>query len=348
MTDVLPKWADDVDELTDYVVKAHGLAANIPREGATGRSVHVGIVDSAHSLPESLTEGIDVRGGADHSFLETDEAETHPHGSQVFALASTYAPDATFSLYQAVTEDGKLPLGSYSDAITAAIDDGVDVLNVSAGDPWPGPIRTNPNVSETRRAIDGGIAVVAAAGNWKSKQDDRPPVHCPAAMEDVVAVGGFVSRCPADYGEENADEPAGPYYVRKVPEFEYPETVSDETFCGQVGCAGGDSCIRNRSGVPWEYNAQPTGGKPDVLAPVHVPVEEANGKQWLAAGSSFAAPIVTGSLARIFDELNRSDSQAVTPYRLREAVKDGAAPLDEGQLRKYDAMGVRRQLGLVS
>lgn len=348
MTAELPRWANDIDELFEYVHTAHGLAVNMPREGATGRSVHVGIIDSARRLPPSVARGFEVRGGDDHSFVETDEEETRPHCSQVFNLLAGYCPEATFSLYQAVTEDETLPLGGYSDAITAAIDDGVDILNVSAGDPWPGPVRANPNVQETRRALDEGITVVAAAGNWQSKQEQRPPVHCPAALEGVIAVGGFVSRCPADAGEERPDRKTGPYYVHTNPEFEYDDSVPGGTFCGQVGCIGGDSCLTNKSDVPWEYNAQPTGGKPDVLAPVHVPIETAEGKRSLAPGPSFAAPIVTGSLARILDELNRTDRQPTTPYRLREAVVAGAAPLDEGKQSKYDAMGVRRELGLLS
>ena len=348
MTDDLPSWASDIEDVSQYVITAHGLATNMPREGATGRSVHIGIIDSAYRLPGPVTEGRDVRGGPDHSFLEADQEETRMHGRQVFDLISPYCPDATFSLYQAVTEDGTLPLEAYSDAITAAIDDEVDLLNVSAGDPWPGPIRANPNVAETQRAFDEGITVVAAAGNWKPKQENRPPVHCPAALEDVIAVGGFVAHCPADPGEERSEEETGPYYIRLDSESEYREPVPNDAFCGQVGCIGGDSCLTNKSEVPWEYNAQPTGGKPDILAPVHVPIRDADGDRWLAAGSSFAAPIVTGSLARILDELNRTDHRTATPYRLREAITGGAAPLDEGKQVKYDAMGVRRELGLVS
>jgi hypothetical protein len=99
----LPDWASSVDELTSFVVNAHGLACNIPKEGATGRSVHIGIIDSANRLQDFLTEGYTVRQGRNHSFLETDEDETYPHCSAVFSLASSFCPEATFSLYQAVT-----------------------------------------------------------------------------------------------------------------------------------------------------------------------------------------------------------------------------------------------------
>jgi subtilisin family serine protease len=258
------------------------------------------------------------------------------------------SPEATFSLYQAVTEDGTLPLEAYSDAISTAIEDDVDILNVSAGDPWRGPIAINPNVPETKRALDAGITVVAAAGNWKPNQEDRPPVHCPAALEDVLAVGGFISECPAAPGDEDATESNGPYYVLKNEGFEYSDRVSENTLCGQIGCVDGSSCITKQSDKPWEYNPQPASGKPDVLAPVHFPHERSNGKRFLGSGSSFAAPIVTGSLACIIDELNRTGNAAVTPFQLRRAVIDGGASMNISAQTKYDAMGTRRALGLVS
>ena len=297
-------------------------------------------------LPDHIAEQYDVRHGDSHSFIGSKESETSVHGRTVFELISAYCPDATISIYQAVTADGKLPLEAYSDAISAAIDDGVDILNVSAGDPWRGPIALNPNIPETKRALHENITVIAAAGNWKSNQENRPPIHCPAALEDVIAVGGFVSKCPAEPGNESPENQKGPYYILQKPDFEYHEAVPDEGFCGQVGCIDGDSCIIRQTNKKWEYNAQPTGGKPDVVAPVHFPVETLDGNRFLRSGSSFAAPIVTGSLGCILDELNRTDRATVTPFQLRMAVIEGGAPLDGGTQVKYDAMGVRKALGL--
>lgn len=339
----LPNWATDFGSFYDFVVEAHGRAANVPKSAATGSSVHIGIIDSASELPTELMASFDVRQGPEHSFIDSSKAETTRHCTPVFTLASTFCPDATFSLYQAVREDRKLPIEAFSDAITAAINDGVDVLNISAGDPWPGPVEANPNVLETKRAIEEGIIVVASAGNENPELDRRLPVHCPAALRDVIAVGGFVSRCPARPGAEPKDHPTGPYYV----ESDEP-TGADHygPFCGERGCTDGKGCIPNKTERPWEHNVASTGEKPDVLAPVIYPELNPDDGPFLNSGTSFAAPLVTGALGGILDEFRRSENRDLGPFQAREAVLGGSSPIDEGADPKFDAMGARRELGL--
>lgn len=230
--------------------------------------------------------------------------------------------------------------------MTAAIDDGVDILNISAGDPWPGPIDLNPNIRITKRAIREGIIVVAAAGNEDPDIDGRLPVHCPAALEDVIAVGGFVSRCPATPGEESSNEPGGPFYIRDEPDEDDEELTFSGSYCGEQGCVDGKGCIPSKREVAWEYNVLPTGDKPDVLAPVIIPEALAEGDPFLNSGTSFAAPIVTGALGSILDELRRSKNRDLNSYQAREAVVEGSSPIDEGKLPKFDAMGTRRVLGI--
>lgn len=338
----LPNWATDFGPLYEYVIEAHGRAANIPKAGEAGSSVHIGIIDSAAELPAHLTENLDVREGAEHSFIDSSKAETTYHCTPVFTLASRYCPGATFSLYQAVREDRKLPLAAFSDAITAAIDDGIDILNISAGEPWPDLVETNPAVLETKRAIEEDVIVVASAGNEDPEDDERLPVHCPAALQDVIAVGGFVSRCPARPGAEPATEPTGPYYVES-------DDIDDRArygpFCGERGCIDGEACIPNKTERPWEHNVMPTGEKPDVLAPAVVPELDSDSGPYFNGGTSFAAPIVTGALGGILDEL-RSENRDLNPYQARRAVVNGSSPIDEGTIPKFDAMGTRRVLEL--
>lgn len=345
-SEYLPKWADDLSAVNEYIIGAHGRAANIPREGAGGRSVHIGIIDSACQLPDQLTNGYEVRQGPTHSFIDSQEDETTRHCTPVFDLMSSFCPQATFSIYQAVNSDRKLPIDAYSDAITRAIEDEVDILNISAGDPWPGPIAANPSLQETKRAIDEELIVVAAAGNWKTDQETRPPVHCPAALEDVIAVGGFLVDCPATIGEESDSENEGPYYIKKDPDYEYQEQIPEGPFCGERGCINGRGCIPNKVERSWERNPQPTGEKPDVLAPFLIGEKSPDGKYVFNGGTSFAAPIVTASLACILDELRRSEKHGLNAYQARQAVVNGASPIDEGKLPKFDAMGARRELGL--
>ena len=343
----LPNWATDIADVRRFVIEAHGDAVNIPTQGATGSTVHIGIIDSASEVPAETAGETTLRQGPGHSFIDSTKPDTTNHGTEVFVIASAYCPAATYSLYQAVRADRKIPIEAFADGITAAIDDGVDILNISAGEPWGGPIDANPYVSELKRAIAAGIIVVGAAGNWKVTQENRPPVHCPGALQDVIAVGGFVTDCPAKMGEEPADSPVGPYYIAHDPQSTYGDRIPEGPFCGRNGCTDGKGCISNNRERPWEYNPSPIGEKPEVLAPVHIPTVNADGNPILDIGTSFAAPIVTGSLGTILDELRRSEGSELTPYRARESVMDGATEIYEGTLRKYDAMGTREALGLL-
>lgn len=346
---MLPKWAEGIEDVVDQVIRSHGETVNIPRQGAAGTGVHVGIVDSACELPPDMTESYRVRQGPDHSFVETDESMTTDHCGSVFDWLSTFCPKATFSLYQAVDEDGTLPLDSFSDAITRAIEDGVDILNISVGDPWRGPVHVNPAVREVERAVDQEITVVAAAGNYNPRaQGDRPPVHCPAAFDPVIAVGGMEVLCPVAPGSEPDGEPAGPYYC--IPPEDGADLLlqdTDRSFCSQNGCVGGESCISNSTAVEWEFNPQPTGGKPDILAPMHRPTGSTDGPHFLKSGTSFATPTVAASIGCIYSELLEMERELPRPRTVRGAVVEGGFPVDDSPHKKYDAMGTREALGIV-
>lgn len=349
---MIPNWASDVGELNDFVARANGCQINIPRQASRGKSIHIGVIDSAYALPDEFTAGFDVRESADNAFVTVDTQDTTGHALKVFNRISTYSADATFTLYQAVKEDQQLSLTAFSAAISAAIDDGVDILNISAGRPWEDLVSTNPAALEAKRAIEAGITVVAAAGNWyPDRQDSRPPVHCPAALDEVIAVGGLETVCPVEVGTEPADEKIGPYYaVPSQPNEDISElTPTDSAFCGSNGCIGGESCITNQEEREWEYNPLPTGDKPDVLAPMHIPLSvdgEGTSTEKLTCGTSFAAPIVSASLANIYGELIEDGREMPKPHEVRYAARSGGKRIDSGKMLKYDAMGTRRALGV--
>jgi len=342
----IPRWAEDIDELQDYITDAHGLATNIPKTASAGQDVHVGIIDSACELPEDLTAEHIVHEGDSNSFVSTSDTNTIPHCRFVFNRVSAYAPMAEFSLYQAVNEDRDLTLGAFSDAVTQAIEDEVDLVNISAGDPWPGPIDLNPCIPEVRRLIDAGISVVAAAGNYyPERQHKKPPVHCPSAAEEVISVGAFISECPHEPGREPTERRAGPYFC--IPETEeVREAGCLGTYCGEQGCVDGKSCITNQSDSSWDRNVLPTGGKPDALAPMHILQGDNDGDWVIKGGSSFAVPLVTGSLACVFSELRDLGKEVPPPYVVRNAVRNGVTSMKGNQIGKYDAMGVRDVLSV--
>lgn len=345
---MIPNWADDIHNLDSAVIRAQGQTTNIPRAGSAGDSVHIGIVDSAWKLSSTITDGYDVIENDDNAFVDSSRKKTVTHAREVFHRISSYCPDATFSLYQAVDENGQVPLGAYSDAITAAIEDGVDILNVSAGDPWPAEIRINPNVRETQRAIDEGICVVAAAGNDDTDgSDGNRPVHCPAALGPVIAVGAMEVLCPASIGSEPSEEIAGPYYcISEEPDDVLGDGSDEQTYCSQQGCTNGDACLTKQREVEWSGNPLPTGNKPDVLAPMHAPQTDGD-DFFYRKGTSFAAPIVSGSLGCIFDEIKNENRSIPDPQSVREAVRSGSELIDSGDKSKYDAMGTREALGLI-
>lgn len=330
-----PKWADSVGDLEKFIILAHGRSANIPQEGAAGNGIHIGIVDSACRLPNSLTNGYNVNQNQLYSFIDNNVDESVGHCRHVFNRMSAFAPNAEYTLYQAVNSDGNMPLEAYSDAITAAISDRVDLINLSAGDPWPAPIDKNPNIIETKRLIDENIPVVAAAGNYyPNEQDNPPPVHCPSALEPVISVGGLITKCPYSLGDEPAEEREGPYFING------DCTEFPDAYCGEQGCVGGESCITNQEEKAWGRNPLATGGKPDVLAPMHT-IESHNEECCLGGGTSFAAPLVTGSLASIFSEIRESSKDIPPPHDVRKAARSGSVRISDSQIGKYNAMGTR-------
>lgn len=332
------------------IVQAHGIASNMPSAGAAGDGIHVGIIDSAWELPDQFTQGYRVHERASNSFLPTAAKETNSHAGDVFGRASSYAPSAEFTLYQAMEEDSSLPLVAYSEAIDQVIADGVDIVNLSAGDPWRAAVEDNPNVHETRRLIEEGITVVAAAGNYNpDEHDSRPPVHCPAAVDEVVSVGSYLTRCPADAGDESSDKEEGPYHwVTDGVDLDSEVVPLEDVYCGERGCINGESCFGKQHAVEWEYNVLPTGGKPDVFAPTNIMREHTDEGCFMGAGTSFSAPLVTGSLACMFSEIRENGDDLPAPYEVREAVRAGSTGL-EGRSRagKYDAMGVRKNLDII-
>lgn len=321
------------------------MSVQTPRIPSSSELTTVGIIDSVQHLP-AVTSG-DANIVSSHSFIDSDKKETTSHGSSIFNILSYFCPEADFHLYQAVKDNRKVPLVAYKEAIDTAIENSVDILNISAGRSWRGPINSCPYTPDVKRAIANGITVVAAAGNRKPG-DDFEPVNCPAAIEDVIAVGGLVTHCPAEVEcglTEGIDEenPKGPYFARKQAGVKYLEMTADGVYCGQRGCTEGN-CIIEQTEKSWQYNPDPTNDKPDVLAPFHFPTTTNTGEPYLRVGTSFAAPVVSGTLAWMFSELRDSNKPLPQPQTAREAVLQAAVDVDEGETPK---LNVTRTLDLL-
>lgn len=159
------------------------------------------------------------------NYVHSGDPDTTGHGGDVLELLGYFAPRSEFNLYRVVTSAGTAKRGNVVDAIGDASAHGIDVLNLSIGifhgeeedHDCGGMCRV---ADETRLAIEDGVTVIAATGN--RQLDDPLAVHCPALVDEVIGVGGFVSRCRTELIETGQ---SGQYWTRNE-ELRGP-------FCGQ-------------------------------------------------------------------------------------------------------------------
>lgn len=274
---------------------------------------------------------------------------TGKHGEWVSAIACYYASDSSFYFYLAANErereDGegaiRISQMAFARAIDAAIDHGVDVLNISAG-------RSRPNCthghcvycSEAKRAVENEITVVASAGN-----NPDACVHCPSNETDVISVGGVEFECTFDMPrapQNPTNKPPLAYWTRLWSGCdEYPHTVSDKSYCTTRGCwSEAGSCDDQKKTVEWAQNPISSGGKPDILAPVHYAEQLEEQYPFVWAASSFATPVVSGCLAGILSTVDSSPS----PFAIQRALTEGSERIEASTAGIFDADNTRAQL----
>jgi hypothetical protein len=265
---------------------------------------------------------------------------TADHGAWVLDIASYYAPDSSFYLYLAGNEpedeEGdtpQIPQMAFARAVTAAIEHGLDILNVSAG-------RSKPNCthgqcvycSEVRRAEQNGITVIAAAGNHPNDV-----VHCPGNSSSAVSVGGVEMECTFSmprFPRNPTNNPPQAYWARLWSGQSYPDSATEGTYCTSRDCwSEGGSCEANLRVTPWDRNPIPSGEKPDVLAPLHYAGLADEQSPFVWAASSFAAPVVSGCLSGLLSVLEAG----IPPTRARAALRDGAGELEGASAGVFDA-----------
>lgn len=271
------------------------------------------------------------------------------HGTGVFQIANYYAYDGSFYPFLAgkpMEQDGeedsvRIPHLAFARAVNAAIEHGVDVLNVSAG-------RSRPNCthgqcvycSEAKRAVENGITVVASAGN-----DPDAAVHCPSNAEPAISIGGVEFKCTFNMPrtpDNPTNKPALAYWTRMWSDHDdYPDSAAEGAYCTTRGCwSEGGSCDQYKEVTEWSRNPIASGGKPDILAPVHYGIEEQEQYPYVLAASSFAAPVVSGCLAGILSTLEAQP----TPFEIQQAIREGATEMDTTSAGIFDADATRERL----
>ncbi|HEX6594806.1 MAG TPA: S8 family serine peptidase [Bacillota bacterium] len=164
----------------------------------TGKGVTVGVIDTGiqydhPDLEKNYIGGYDVV-DLDDDPMETTEEEGMPtiHGTHVAGIIGAngmlkgVAPEVNIRAYRALGPGG---IGTSIQVIAAmeeAIQDGVDVINLSLGNAVNGP--DYPTSIAVNRAIDLGVSVVSANGN---DGPDRWTVGAPATASKSLSVGAF-------------------------------------------------------------------------------------------------------------------------------------------------------------
>ncbi|MFD2044423.1 S8 family serine peptidase [Ornithinibacillus salinisoli] len=162
----------------------------------TGKGVKVGVIDTGIDYKHPDLQ-INYMGGYDLVDLDDDPMETLAaegmptlHGSHVAGIIAGngmfqgVAPEAEIYAYRALGPGG---VGSSVQIIAAmeqAIEDGVEVINLSLGNTVNGP--DYPTSIAVNRATEHGVAVVIANGN---NGPDRWTVGAPATATNALSVG---------------------------------------------------------------------------------------------------------------------------------------------------------------
>jgi subtilisin family serine protease len=180
-----------------------------------GANAKVAIIDTGIDLTHpDLKPNIKYEASAVNGVLTVNQGQaqdTQGHGTNVAGIAAAYANDPQGTGFAGVAPHAQIygyrifpPATSTSDgqtastgdevlAITDAVSQKVDVINLSLGspafDPAGGPGFDQAEHDAIENAIASGVTVVAASGNGDANNIAQSTIDFPAAYDGVLAIG---------------------------------------------------------------------------------------------------------------------------------------------------------------
>ncbi|MDB3957233.1 S8 family serine peptidase, partial [Candidatus Nitrosopelagicus sp.] len=160
--------------------------------GFTGDGIRIGVIDTGINLehPDFFNSDQLSRFLKGYDFVDNDSIpqDTNGHGTQVTGIIAAdgqligIAPKVEIFSYRVSSDGESVPSDLIIKAINRAVEDRVDIINISLG----------VNMTHTKidnavnNAIDHGIVVVAAAGN---SGPDKSTIGSPARNPNAITVG---------------------------------------------------------------------------------------------------------------------------------------------------------------
>ena len=169
------------------------IGAEIPKQlGFTGKGVKIGVIDTGinPSHPDFFNQDETSRFLKGYDFVDNDTIpqDTNGHGTQVTGIIAAdgqlkgIAPMVEIFSYRVSSDGESVPSNLIIKAINQAIEDRVDIINISLG-----VNMTHNKIDEAvNNAINQGIVVVAAAGN---SGPDKSTIGSPARNPNAITVG---------------------------------------------------------------------------------------------------------------------------------------------------------------
>ena len=169
------------------------IGTQFPKQlGFTGHGIKIGVIDTGINLshPDFFNQNNTSRFLKGYDFVDNDTIpqDTNGHGTQVAGIIAAdgqlkgIAPKAEIFSYRVSSDGESVPSNLIIKAINQAIDDKVDIINISLG--------VNVTHSQIDRAVNNaieqGIVVVTAAGN---SGPDTSTIGSPARNPNSITVG---------------------------------------------------------------------------------------------------------------------------------------------------------------
>ena len=169
------------------------IGAEFPKQlGFTGDGIRIGVIDTGINLehPDFFNSDQLSRFLKGYDFVDNDSIpqDTNGHGTQVAGIIAAdgqligIAPKVEIFSYRVSSDGESVPSDLIIKAINRAVEDRVDIINISLG-----VNMTHAKIDNAvNNAIDHGIVVVAAAGN---SGPDKSTIGSPARNPNAITVG---------------------------------------------------------------------------------------------------------------------------------------------------------------